>query len=137
MGLVVASDEARDATHAMAFAAASYVVWFGAVKFMYESGGAVKGRAWITSFNVQLPKFYFQCLCLHVLLHLSSPMVSVVLVFQMIVFVVTDAITPTFSHSAQVRAALTRRVIMCTRVHCIGYQVRCGDRTVAQIACFC
>jgi len=130
---------------AMAFAAASYVVWFGAVKFMYESGGAVKGRAWIASFDVQLPKYYFQCLCLHVLLRLPLPMASVVLVFQMIVFVVTDAITPTFSHSAQVRAALMRRPIAppncvypCALYGvCMGYQVRCARRAAAQIACFC
>jgi len=86
---------------AAAFAAASYVVWFGAVRFMYETEGAVKGRAWIASFDVQMPKFYLQCLCLHVLLRLPLPLACVVLVFQMVVFVVTDSITPNFSHSLQ------------------------------------
>jgi len=91
----------------MAFAMACYVCWFGAVKFMDETDTVVQGRGWIASFNWQLPKFYFLLQAINVLLQLPLTMAWLVLIFQMVVFIVTDAITPNFEHSLQVGCAGT------------------------------
>ena len=86
----------------MAFSMACYVCWFGAVRFMDETDTVVQGRGWIASFNLQLPKFYFLLLSNNVLLQLPPAMAWLVLIFQFVVFIVTDAITPNFAYSLQV-----------------------------------